>query len=166
MTFEIPTDTLLQIHVALSLIGIASGLVVLYGLLSGNPLAGWTALFLLTTILTGVTGFTLPPFDFDPARTVGVILLISLTAAVAARYLFRLGGAWRWVYVVSAIMALYLNVFVGVVQAFRKVPFLQSLAPTQAEPPFQITQIVVLAVFVLLAVVAVVRFRPAPKAAA
>jgi hypothetical protein len=166
MTWEIPTDTLLQIHVALSLIGIASGLVVLYGLLSGNPLAGWTALFLLTTILTGVTGFTLPPFDFDPARTVGVILLILLTAAVAARYLFRLGGAWRWVYVVSAVMALYLNVFVGVVQAFRKVPFLQSLAPTQAEPPFQITQIVVLAVFIVLAAVAVVRFHPAPKAAA
>jgi hypothetical protein len=166
MTFGISTDTLLQIHVALSLIGIASGLVVLYGLLSGNPLAGWTALFLLATILTGVTGFTLPPFDFDPARTVGVILLILLAVAVAARYLFGLAGAWRWVYVVSAVMALYLNVFVGVVQAFEKLPFLQSLAPTQTEPPFQITQIVVLAIFIILGVVAMVRFHPTPKVAA
>jgi hypothetical protein len=166
MIWGIPTDTFLQIHVSLSLIGIASGLVVLYGLLNGNPLAGLTALFLLTTILTGVTGFLLPPFDFDPARTVGVILFVLLAAAVAARYLFRLAGAWRWVYVVSAVMALYLNVFVGVVQAFHKLPFLQSLAPTQTEPPFQITQIVVLAVFIVLGVVAVVRFRPTPKAAA
>jgi len=166
MTWGIPTDTFLQIHVALSLIGIASGLVVLYGLLKGNPLAGWTALFLLTTTLTSVTGFALPPFDFDPARTVGVVLLVLLAAAVAARYLFGLAGASRWVYVVSAVMALYLNVFVGVVQAFRKLPFLQSLAPTQAEPPFQITQIVVLAVFIVLGVVAVVRFHPAPKVAA
>jgi len=166
MTWGIPSDTFLQIHVALSLIGIASGLVVLYGLLKGNPLAGWTALFLLTTTLTGVTGFALPPFDFDPARTVGVVLLVLLAAAVAARYLFGLAGASRWVYVVSAVMALYLNVFVGVVQAFRKLPFLQSLAPTQAEPPFQITQIVVLAVFIVLGVVAVVRFHPAPKVAA
>jgi hypothetical protein len=165
MTWGIPTDTFLQTHVALSLIGIASGLIVLYGLLSGSPLAGWTALFLLTTILTGVTGFPLPPFDFDPARIVGIILLLLLAAAVAARYLFALAGAWRWVYVVSAVMALYLNVFVGVVQAFQKLPFLQSLAPTQAEPPFQVTQIVVLAVFIVLGIVAVVRFRPAPKVA-
>jgi hypothetical protein len=165
MTWGIPTDTFVQIHVAFSLIGMASGLVVLYGLLSRNSLAGWTVLFLVTTILTGVTGFPLPPFEFDPARTVGVILLVLLAAAVAARYLFGLAGAWRWVYVVAAVMALYLNVFVGVVQAFQKLPFLQSLAPTQAEPPFQITQIVVLAVFILLGVVAAVRFRPAPHAA-
>jgi hypothetical protein len=166
MTWGIPTDTFLQIHVALSLIGLASGLVVLYGLLSGNPLAGWTALFVVTTILTGVTGFPLPPFGFDPPRTVGVILLVLLAAAVAARYVFSLTGAWRWIYVVSAIMALYLNVFVGVVQAFQKLPFLQSLAPTQAEPPVQITQIIVLAIFIVLGVVAVVRFHPAAKAVA
>jgi hypothetical protein len=166
MTWGISTDTLLQIHVSLSLIGIAAGLVVLYGLLSGNPFTGWTALFLLATILTGVTGFTLPPFDFDPARTIGTILLVLLAVAAAARYLFGLAGAWRWVYVVSAVMALYLNVFVGVVQAFRKLPFLQSLAPTQAEPPFQITQIVVLAIFIILGVVAAVRFHPPSKTAA
>lgn len=166
MTWGIPTDTFLQIHVALSLIGMASGVVALLGLLSGNPLSGWTALFLVTTILTGVTGFPLPPFGFDPARAVGVILLVVLAVAVAARYLFGLAGAWRWVYVVSAVMALYLNVFVGAVQAFQKLPFLQSLAPTQAEPPFQITQIVVLAIFVVLGVVAAVRFGRTPKVAA
>jgi hypothetical protein len=165
MTWGIPTDTFLQIHVALSLIGLASGLVVLYGLLNGNPLGGWTALFLVTTILTGVTGFPLPPFGLDPARIVGIILLVLLVAAVAARYAFHLAGAWRWIYIVTAIMALYLNVFVGVVQAFQKLPFLQSLAPTQAEPPFQIAQIAVLAVFIVLGIVAVVRFHPTPKAA-
>ena len=163
MTWGISTDTLLQIHVALSLIGIASGLVVLYGLLTGNPLAGWTALFLATTILTGVTGFPLPPFGWDPARTVGVTLLVLVATAVAARYAFHLAGAWRWIYIVGTVMALYLNVFVGVIQAFQKLPFLQALAPTQTEPPFQVTQAVILTVFVLLAVVAVLRFRPAPK---
>jgi hypothetical protein len=165
MTWGIPTDTFLQIHVVLSLIGIASGLVVLYGLLNGNALSSWTALFLAATILTGVTGFPLEPFGFDPARKVGIILLVLLGAAVFARYLFNLSGAWRWVYVVSAVAALYLNVFVGIVQAFQKLPFLQSLAPTQAEPPFQITQLAVLAIFVVLGIVAVVRFRPARKAA-
>jgi hypothetical protein len=166
MTWGIPTDSLLQIHVVLSLIGIASGLVVLYGLLKGEPLAGWTALFLVTTILTGVTGFPLAPFGFDPARAVGVILLVLLAAAVAARYAFHLAGAWRWIYIVSAVMALYLNVFVGVIQAFQKLPFLQPLAPTQTEPPFQITQLVVLAIFIVLGVLAVVRFRPTPNIAA
>ncbi len=166
MTWGIPTDTFLHIHVGLSLIGIASGLLMLFGLLSGRPFAGWTALFLVATILTGVTGFPLAPPGFDPAETVGVILLAVLAAAVAARYLFGLVGAWRWIYVITAVMALYLNVFVGVVQAFQKLPFLQALAPTQAEPPFQVAQLVVLALFVVLAIVAVVRFRPAPKAAA
>jgi hypothetical protein len=166
MTWGIPTDSLLQIHVVLSLIGIASGLVVLYGLLKGEPLAGWTALFLVTTILTGVTGFPLAPFGFDPARAVGVILLVLLAAAVAARYAFHLAGAWRWIYIVSAVMALYLNVFVGVIQAFQKLLFLQPLAPTQTEPPFQITQLVVLAIFIVLGVLAVVRFRPTPNIAA
>ncbi len=166
MTWGIPTDTFLQIHVAVSLIGIASGLVALYGLLDGKLLAGWTALFLAATILTGVTGFPLPPFGFDPARTVGVILLVLLALAVAALYIFRLGGPWRWVYIVAAVMALYLNVFVGVTQAFQKLPFLQPLAPTQSEPPFVTTQVVVLALFIALGVVAVARFRPGLRAQA
>src|SRR6516164_1266637 len=156
---------MVQIHVALSLIGIVSGLVVLYGLLIGRPLGAWTAIFLVATILTSLTGFPLAPFGFDPARAVGVISLVLLAAAVVAFYAFRLAGPWRWVYVVAATTALYLNVFVGVVQAFQKLPFLQPLAPTQSEPPFQITQLVVLAIFIVLGVVALVRFHPAPKIA-
>ena len=164
MTWGIPTDTFLQIHVVLSLIGIASGLIMVYDLLNGRRSDGWTALFLATTILTGVTGFPLPPFGFDPARTVGVILLVLLAVAVAARYALGLAGAWRWIYIVSAVMALYLNVFVGVIQAFQKLPFLQPLAPTQSEPPFLVAQTVVLAIFVLLGALAVTRFHPKPAA--
>jgi hypothetical protein len=160
----IPTDTFLQIHVILSLIGIASGFIVFYDLLNGKRSDGWTVLFLATTILTGITGFPLPPFGLDPARTVGVILLVLLAVAVAARYAFGFGGAWRWIYIVSAVMALYLNVFVGVIQAFQKLSFLQSLAPTQSEPPFLIAQIAVLVIFVGLGVLAVVRFHPKPAA--
>jgi hypothetical protein len=163
MTWGIPTDTFLQIHVILSLVGIASGLVVLYGLLTSNPLAAWTAIFLVTTILTGVTGFPLPPFGFDPPRAVGIILLILLALALLALYAFRLAGVWRSIYIITAIMALYLNVFVGVTQSFQKLPFLQPLAPTQSEPPFLIAQIVVLLLFIVLGVVAVRRFHPAPE---
>ncbi len=151
---------MLQIHVLLSLIGIVSGFVVLYGLLVGRPLGGWTALFLATTILTSITGFPLAPFGFDPARAVGVISLVLLALAVAALYVFRLAGAWRGVYVGSAIAALYLNVFVGVAQAFQKLPFLQPLAPTQSEPPFLVAQVAVLVIFVALGILAAIRFHP------
>src|SRR5436190_17725457 len=123
MTWGIPTGLFLQIHVFISLIGILAGFVVLYGLLTGRPFAGWTALFLATTILTSVTGFPLPPFGFDPPRAVGVLSLALLAAAVAALYLFHLAGLWRWVYIGSALAALYLNVFVGITQAFQKLPF-------------------------------------------
>lgn len=166
MTWGIPTETFLQIHVILSLIGIATGLVVLYGLVTCNPLPVLTAIFLLTTILTGVTGFPLPPFGFDPPRAVGILLLILLALAVAALYGFRLAGAWRWIYVVTAVIAVYLNVFVGVTQAFQKLPFLQPLAPTQSEPPFLIAQIVVLVIFVALGALAAKRFYPASAAQA
>jgi hypothetical protein len=166
MTWGIPNDTFLQIHVILSLIGIASGFIVLYGLLNGQPLAAWTAIFLATTILTGVTGFPLAPFGFTPARAVGVILMILLALAVAALYAFRLAGAWRLIYIVTAIMSLYLNVFVGVTQSFQKLSFLQPLAPTQSEPPFLIAQLAVLLIFIVLGVLAVRRFYPVPKASA
>jgi hypothetical protein len=154
---------LLQFHVAISLIGIATGLVVVYGMVSGKSYPGWTALFLTTTILTSLSGFPLPPFGFDPPRAIGVILLVLLAVAVAALYGFHLAGAWRWIYVGSAVIALYLNVFVGVVQAFQKLPFLQPLAPTQSEPPFVIVQVAVLAAFIVIGVVAGLRFRPAPR---
>jgi hypothetical protein len=157
---------LLQVHVALSLIGIASGLVVLYGLLIGRPFAGWTALFLATTILTSVTGFPLPPYGFDPPRALGVISLVLLAAAVAGLYVFHLAGAWRWIYIVTAVASLYLNVFVGVVQSFQKLSFLQPLAPTQSEPPFVVAQLVVLVAFIALGALAVIRFRPAASASA
>jgi hypothetical protein len=165
MTLGIPTSLFLQVHVLLSLIGILSGFVVLYGLLSGRLFVGWTALFLATTVLTSATGFPLPPFGFDPPRAVGVISLVLLALAIAALYGFRLAGAWRWIYIGTAIAALYLNVFVAVTQAFQKLPFLQPLAPTQSEPPFIVAQLAVLAVFIALGALATIRFHREVKAA-
>jgi hypothetical protein len=164
MTWGIPTDLFLEFHVIVSLVGMVSGLVVLYGLLSGAALGGWTALFLVTTILTSVTGFPLPPFGFDPPRAVGTLSLVLLAVAVAAYYVFHLSGAWRWVYVVTAMMALYLNVFVGVIQAFAKLPFLHALAPTGSEPPFLVVQVLVLVAFVALGFLSVKKFHPALQA--
>jgi hypothetical protein len=157
----ISTDAFLAFHVIISLIGIASGLVVLYGLVNGQAFGAWTAVFLATTILTSATGFPLPPFGFDPPRAVGILSLVLLALAVVAFYGFHLAAAWRWIYVVAAMMALYLNAFVAVIQAFGKLSFLQSLAPTQSEPPFVIAQLVVLAAFVALGFLAVRRFHPA-----
>jgi hypothetical protein len=156
---------LLQFHVLISLIGIVSGLVVLYGLLTGRPFGAWTALFLAATVVTSVTGFPLPPFGVTPARVLGVISLVLLALAIAALYGFRLAGAWRWIYLGSAVAALYFNVFVGVVQSFQKLSFLKPLAPTQSEPPFLITQLVVLVVFIALGVLAAMRFHPQAKTA-
>jgi hypothetical protein len=161
MIWGIPGHLFLEIHVALSLIGIVAGLIVLYGLLNGRAFGGWTALFLVTTILTSATGFPLPPFGFDPPRAVGVISLVLLAVAVLAIYAFRLAGSWRWIYIVTALAALYLNCFVGVIQAFAKLPFLHALAPTQSEPPFVVAQIVVLAIFIALGFVIVRKFHPA-----
>ena len=153
--------TLLQAHVILSLIGIVSGLVVFYGLLTGREFGGWTALFLATTILTSVTGFPLPPFGLDPPRMVGILSLILLATAVGAYYAFHFSGAWRWIYVVTAMTALYLNCFVAVIQAFAKLSFLHDLAPTQSEPPFLAAQLVVLVIFVVLGFISVRKFHPA-----
>lgn len=156
---------MLEIHVALSLIGIVSGLVVVYGLLTDRPLKTWTALFLATTILTSVTGFPLAPFGFDPPRAVGVISLVFLAIAVIALYVFSLAGAWRWIYVVSALVALYLNCFVAVIQAFMKLPFLHDLAPTQSEPPFVIAQVALLVIFIAFGFFSVRSFHPRPAVA-
>jgi hypothetical protein len=157
---------LLQVHVALSLVGIASGLVALYGLVTGKLFAGWTALFLATTILTSITGFPLPPYGFDPPRAIGVLSLVLLALAVAGLYVFHLAGAWRKIYIATAVAALYLNTFVAVVQSFQKLSFLQPLAPTQSEPPFVIAQVIVLIAFIALGALAVVRFRPGASASA
>ena len=159
------SNWLLQFHVVISLVGIASGLIVLYGLLTGKAFPGWTALFLATTVLTSVSGFPLPPFGFDPPRMIGILSLVLLAIAIAAGYAFHLAGPWRWIYVGTALAALYLNCFVAVVQAFQKLSFLQPLAPTQSEPPFVIAQLVLLAAFVVCGALAIIRFRPGLKAA-
>jgi len=155
------------IHTLISLVGIFTGLVVLFGLLAGKRLDGWTKWFLITTVLTSVTGFFFPFHGFTPAHGVGIISLIVLAVAIFARYPRHLAGHWRWIYVVTAVIALYFNVFVGVVQAFLKVPALHAMAPTQTEQPFKLTQLIVLALFVLLGIIAAIRFRPAlhPQAA-
>jgi hypothetical protein len=131
-------------------------------MLGGKRLDGWTKWFLITTVATSVTGFFFPFHDFTPAYAVGAISLVLLGLAIFARYRQQLAGAWRWIYVVTALMALYLNVFVGVVQSFLKIPALHAMAPAQTEPPFKFTQLVVLALFVVLAIVAAVRFRDEP----
>src|SRR6266404_3658505 len=110
------------VHVLISWVGIFSGFVVLIGLLSGNRLDGWTKLFLITTVATSVTGFGFPFHHLLPSHKVGIISLVVLAVAIFARYRRHIAGVWRWIYVVTAMIALYLNVFVGVVQAFEKVP--------------------------------------------
>src|SRR6266581_8402538 len=141
-------------HVALSLVGILSGFVVVGGFLTAKRRNGWTALFLLSTVLTSVTGFLFPFERFLPSHAIGIVSLLVLAVAILARYPCHLAGAWRRVYVVSAVTALYLNVFVLIAQLFQKVPALRDMAPTQSEPPFLITQVVFLALFVGIATVA------------
>jgi hypothetical protein len=153
---------LLFVHVAISLLGIASGFIVVFGMLAAKPLPGWTALFLWTTIATSVTGFPLPAKHFMPSHAIGILSLIALAIALHALYQRKLAGGWRTAYVVSAVIALYFNVFVLVVQSFRHVAALKALAPTQTEPPFAIAQGVVLVVFVVLGVAATRRFHPEP----
>ena len=157
--FGMSLATYTLVHVLISLVGIASGLVVLFGLVTAKRLEGWTALFLATTVATSVTGFGFPFEHLLPSHVVGVISLAVLAVAIAARYAFHMRGGWRHVYVVTAILALYLNVFVGVVQSFLKIPALRALAPKQTEPPFVVSQGVVLLLFVVLAIVAAIRFR-------
>ena len=150
------------LHTAISLIAIASGLIVLAGMLRARRLPGWTAVFLVTTILTSVTGFMFPINGLTPAIVFGLISIVILVIALAALYLKHLSGAWRWIYVTTVLVALYLNVFVLIVQSFQKVPALQKLAPSQSEPPFQIAQGATLLAILILGALAVRRFRPAP----
>jgi hypothetical protein len=165
MILGLSTSTFTTVHVIISLIGIVSGIVVVLGWLGGKQSAGWAALFLATTVLTSVTGFFFHSASFGPPHVVGVISLVVLAAAILALYVFHLAGFWCWVYIVGATMALYLNAFVGVVQAFQKLQFLQPLAPTQSEPPFLIAQIAVLVIFIVLGFLALKRFHPQTSAA-
>jgi hypothetical protein len=147
-------------HVALSLIGIFSGFVVLFGMIGSKRLHGWTSLFLITTVLTSVTAFFFPVIGFDPPRVIGAISLVLLAIAIPALYVFRLAGPWRLLYIVTSAAALYLNGFVGVIQAFQKVPVLKPLAPTQSEPPFLVAQGAFLVLLVVLGAWAARRFHP------
>ncbi|WP_245424223.1 hypothetical protein [Methylovirgula sp. 4M-Z18] len=149
---------MVQIHVILSLIGLVSGFVVLYGWLSDGRSSGWTGLFLVTTILTSVTGFFIPPFDFDPPRVVGLLSLVLLAFACVALYVLGLAGVWRRIYVCTALAALYLNAFVAVVQSFQKIGFLHDLAPTQTEPSFIVAQVALLVAAIVAGVLCFKRF--------
>jgi hypothetical protein len=149
-----------KVHVVISLIAIVSGFFVAFGLLTAKRFNGLTVFFLLTTVATSVTGFFFPFHGFTPAIGVGIVSLVVLAVAIFARYGRKLAGAWRWIYVVTAMIALYLNVFVLIVQLFQKVTELKALAPTQSEPPFAVAQLVTLAFFVVLTILAVRRFRP------
>lgn len=147
------------LHVALSLIGIASGFAVLFGMIAARKLPGVTMLFLITTILTSVTGFMFPYKGFTPGIGIGILSLIVLIVAIVARYIGRLRGRWRGTWVVTAALALYFNFFVLIVQSFEKVPSLHALAPTQTETPFKVAQLISLALFAVLTSIAYFRFR-------
>jgi hypothetical protein len=152
--------TFTLVHVLISLVGIGSGFIVVYGFLTGKRLDGWTTTFLATTILTSLTGYLFPFTQITPGDIVGAISLVMLAIALVARYARRMEGSWRWIYVVTAMIALYLNVFVAVVQSFMKIPPVHALAPTQKEPPFLVVQLAVMVIFVALGVFAVKRFHP------
>jgi hypothetical protein len=154
------------VHVVISLIAIATGFVVLAGLLQNNRLDGWTTVFLITTAATSLTGFGFPFVRLLPSHIVGALSLVALAVAVLGRYSYRLASAWRATYVIAAVTVLYFNVFVLIVQTFQKVPALAALAPTQSEPPFAFTQLIVLVAFLVLGYLAVVRFRQKAGAAA
>jgi len=156
------TATFTLVHVILSLVGIAAGMVVLFGMLASKRLEGWTALFLSTTVLTSVTGFFFPFERFLPSHAFGIISLLVLPVTLVARYRRHLAGRWRSTYVVTAVILLYLNAFVLVAQAFAKILALHELAPTQSEPPFAVSQAFVLVLFAVATVLAVSRFRQEP----
>lgn len=169
MILGMSTASFTLLHVVISLIGIASGLVVLVGLLKNQRRDGWTVLFLASTTLTSLTGFAFPVPHLLPSHVIGGISLVVLALAVLARYRFKLAHGWRRTYVIAAMLALYLNSFVAVVQSFLKVPVLKAMAPTQTELPFVVAQSALLAVFVWLTVLAVKKFReltPVRQAAA
>jgi hypothetical protein len=151
-----------QLHVVISLIGIASGFLVVYGMFTAKRFDGGTAIFLLTTVLTSVTGFLFPFTHLLPSHILGAISLVVLAIAILARYALHMAGAWRSIYTVCAVLALYLNFFVLVAQTFMKVPAVHALAPTQKEPPFLIAQLIVMAIFIVLGIFSVKKFHPGP----
>ena len=155
----IASDTTTLVHVILSLMGIASGFVVLFGLLRARPMGAWTGIFLATTVLTSATGFLFPFHKFLPSHAIGILSLIVLGIAIVARYMKHMEGGWRKTYVITAVIALYFNVFVLIAQMFMKVPALHELAPTGSEPPFLVAQLIVVVLFILIGHRAVKGFR-------
>lgn len=146
-------------HVILSLVGIFSGFIVVYGLLTARRLDGWTSIFLWSTILTSLTGYFFPFHKLLPSHILGALSLIALAIAWYARYTRSLMGGWRSTYVITAVLAFYLNFFVLIVQLFAKVPALHNLAPTQTETPFKAAQLCALVLFLVLAFLSVKAFR-------
>jgi hypothetical protein len=166
MMLGMSVATLIVIHVIISLISIVAGLVVMFGMLGSKSQPGLTAVFLLFTVLTSATGFVIPPFLFEkllPSHLFGIISFILLAIACIALYGMKLGGAWRWIYVLTALVSLYLNVFVLVIQSFLKIPALTALAPGNppSGPVFAVAQGVVLVFFVVMIIGVWRRFRPA-----
>jgi hypothetical protein len=159
MVFGMSLATYTTVHVIISLVGIASGLIVLAGLLSGRLLTLWNGLFLVTTVLTSVTGFGFPFTKVNPGIILGILSLIALAIAIFALYARHLKGPWRRTYVISAMIALYFNVFVLVAQLFEKVPAIHALAPTQTEGPFKLAQLLLLILFVVFITAAAKKFR-------
>ena len=147
MVLGMSTAAFTLLHVIISLAALAAGLIAVYGMTRGRILRSRSALFLVTTALTSVTGLLFPFQHLDPARIVGFISLALLVVACLALFGFGLIRSWRWIYVAAAVSSFYLNTFVFVVQAFLKVPFLHSMAPKGSEPPFAIAQLLVLAIF-------------------
>src|SRR5262245_58561942 len=147
------------VHVLISLVGIASGFVVIFGFLTGRRFDRWTAIFLATTVLTSLTGFLFPIERLTPGLVIGSISLLILAIAIIARYQVQLAGRARAAYVVCSVIALYFNVLVLIVQSFQKIPPLKALAPTQSELPFVVTQVIALGIFILIAVLSLTRFR-------
>jgi uncharacterized membrane protein SirB2 len=166
MILGMSLSTFTLVHVLISLAGIGSGLVVVYGMLTRNRMDGPTAFFLATTILTDLTGYLFPVEHILPSHIVGAISLAALAIALVARYGRRMEGSWRWIYVVTAMIGLYLNVFVAVIQSFLKIPAVHALAPTQKEAPFLVVQLLVMAIFVVLGVFVVKKFQIALAATA
>lgn len=159
MILGLSTSTFTTIHVLLSLVGIASGLVVLYGLIRNKSYDRWTLLFLATTVATSVTGFLFPNEHLTPGIKIGILSMVVLALAIVAKYTLALAGKWRKVFTISSVIALYFNCFVLVVQAFEKVPALHALAPQGKEPPFAVAQLILFAAFLVLGTIAMRRFR-------
>jgi len=162
MILGMSLSTFVTVHVIISLIGIAAGIIVMFGLLGSNRMPGLTAIFLLFTILTSATGFLFPFEKLLPSHMIGILSLVLLAIACIALYGMKLSGAWRWIYMLTALIALYLNVFVLVIQSFLKIGPLHALAPSvpPSEPLFAVVQGIILVFFVIAIIGAVRRFRP------